>query len=146
MRRAAGVSGSQLSHYFANKESLVRAVIDWQAENMLGFHRSERSPASTRSRRTRSGRPSSSSPAARSRTAAASDPSRASRQDRSGCLRRPNPDLTRVFAEWRDIFRAGLERMQYDGRLDASADPARPAHMLIAAYRRGSLLGRSPAT
>ncbi|MFF3518879.1 hypothetical protein [Streptomyces sp. NPDC002573] len=29
MRRAPGVSGSQLSHYFANKESLVRAVIDW---------------------------------------------------------------------------------------------------------------------
>ncbi|MFJ9755617.1 TetR/AcrR family transcriptional regulator [Streptomyces sp. NPDC101149] len=42
VRRAAGVSGSQLSHYFANKESLVRAVIDWQAESVLGFHRSER--------------------------------------------------------------------------------------------------------
>ncbi|MGW7530609.1 TetR family transcriptional regulator, partial [Streptomyces sp. NPDC054783] len=38
VRRAAGVSGSQLSHYFANKESLVRAVIDWQAEGVLGFH------------------------------------------------------------------------------------------------------------
>ncbi|MFF7191538.1 TetR/AcrR family transcriptional regulator [Streptomyces sp. NPDC008222] len=42
VRRAVGVSGSQLSHYFANKESLVRAVIDWQAESVLGFHRSER--------------------------------------------------------------------------------------------------------
>ncbi|WP_306192760.1 hypothetical protein [Streptomyces sp. MK5] len=42
MRRAAGVRGPQLSHYLANKESLVRAVIDWQAESVLGFHRSER--------------------------------------------------------------------------------------------------------
>ncbi|MGP3938483.1 LmrA/YxaF family transcription factor [Streptomyces sp. 6N106] len=51
-------------------------------------------------------------------------------------------DLTRVLAEWRDIFRAGLERMQYDGRLDASADSARLAHMLMAAYQGGSLLAR----
>ena len=39
LRRAAGVSGSQLSHYFPNKESLVRGVIDWQAASVLGFHR-----------------------------------------------------------------------------------------------------------
>jgi hypothetical protein len=32
--------------------------------------------------------------------------------------------------------------MQHDGRLDASADPARLAHMLIAAYQGGSLLAQ----
>jgi AcrR family transcriptional regulator len=42
LRSAAGVSGSQLTHYFPNKESLVLAVIDWQADSVLGFHRSER--------------------------------------------------------------------------------------------------------
>src|SRR4051794_40016407 len=42
LRGAAGVSGSQLTHYFPTKESLVRAVIDWQADSVLGFHRSER--------------------------------------------------------------------------------------------------------
>ncbi|MEU6370937.1 hypothetical protein ABZ876_35825 [Streptomyces sp. NPDC046931] len=32
--------------------------------------------------------------------------------------------------------------MQYDGRIDASADPAQLAHMLIAAYQGGSLLAQ----
>ena len=31
VRKAAGVSGSQLSHYFAGKDELVQAVIDYQA-------------------------------------------------------------------------------------------------------------------
>lgn len=40
--RAAGISGSELNHYFPTKESLVLAVIEWQAERVLTFHRSER--------------------------------------------------------------------------------------------------------
>src|SRR5262245_21771897 len=42
LRRAAGISGSQLNHYFPTKESLVLAVIEWQADRVLTFHRSER--------------------------------------------------------------------------------------------------------
>src|SRR3954470_15766369 len=42
LRRAAGVSGSQLNHYFPTKESLVLAVIASQAEAVLTFHRGER--------------------------------------------------------------------------------------------------------
>src|ERR687889_2781985 len=42
LRRAAGVSGSQLNHYFPNKESLVLAVIAWQADRVLGLLREER--------------------------------------------------------------------------------------------------------
>jgi Bacterial regulatory proteins, tetR family len=42
LRRAAGISGSQLNHYFPTKESLVLAVIEWQAERVLTFPRSER--------------------------------------------------------------------------------------------------------
>src|SRR5512147_3024865 len=41
LRRAAGVSGSQLNHYFPTKESLVQAVIAWQAQQVLTFHRDE---------------------------------------------------------------------------------------------------------
>ena len=35
VRRAAGVSGSQVSHYFAEKRSLVRAVIAWQIDTVV---------------------------------------------------------------------------------------------------------------
>jgi AcrR family transcriptional regulator len=39
VRKAAGISGSQLSHYFPDKESLVRVVIGWQADTMIGLQR-----------------------------------------------------------------------------------------------------------
>lgn len=38
VRTAAQVSGSQLSHYFADKEDLVQAVIDRQASVIAGNH------------------------------------------------------------------------------------------------------------
>ena len=39
IRSAAGVSGSQLSHYFAGKDELVQAVIGRQAEAIAGNQR-----------------------------------------------------------------------------------------------------------
>src|SRR5690349_4887424 len=42
LRHAADVSGSQINHYFPTKEDLVLAVIAWQAERVLAFHRGER--------------------------------------------------------------------------------------------------------
>jgi TetR/AcrR family transcriptional regulator, transcriptional repressor for nem operon len=39
VRKAAGVSGSQLSHYFAGKDELVQAVIDYQARVIAGNQR-----------------------------------------------------------------------------------------------------------
>src|ERR1700759_5121278 len=35
IRVAAGVSGSQVYHYFTDKQALVRAVIDYQADTVL---------------------------------------------------------------------------------------------------------------
>jgi AcrR family transcriptional regulator len=39
VRSAADVSGSQLSHYFADKPALIRAVLERQIEVVLDFHR-----------------------------------------------------------------------------------------------------------
>jgi AcrR family transcriptional regulator len=39
VRKAASVSGSQLSHYFADKQALIRAVIVHQIGVVLNFHR-----------------------------------------------------------------------------------------------------------
>jgi AcrR family transcriptional regulator len=39
IRSAAGVSGSQLSHYFADKDELVRAVVCYQAGTVTGNQR-----------------------------------------------------------------------------------------------------------
>src|ERR1700733_4875912 len=39
VRQAASVSGSQLSHYFGDKDALIRAVVARQTEILLDFHR-----------------------------------------------------------------------------------------------------------
>jgi AcrR family transcriptional regulator len=39
VRQAASVSGSQLSHYFENKDALIRAVVIHQTDVLLDFHR-----------------------------------------------------------------------------------------------------------
>jgi TetR/AcrR family transcriptional regulator, transcriptional repressor for nem operon len=36
VRAAAGVSSSQIYHYFADKEALVRAVVDYRAQTLVG--------------------------------------------------------------------------------------------------------------
>src|SRR5277367_3012526 len=39
VRAAAEVSGSQMTHYFADKNELVQAVIDYQAETIVNRQR-----------------------------------------------------------------------------------------------------------
>src|ERR1700751_4882978 len=39
VRKAAGVSGSQNTHHFRDKRSLVPALIAWQADTVIGLHR-----------------------------------------------------------------------------------------------------------
>jgi AcrR family transcriptional regulator len=39
LRKAASVSGSQLAHYFADKQALIRAIIVRQIHVVLDFHR-----------------------------------------------------------------------------------------------------------
>src|SRR6201988_3561326 len=39
LRKAASVSGSQLAHYFTDKQALIRAVVARQIDVVLDFHR-----------------------------------------------------------------------------------------------------------
>ncbi|MGW0082131.1 TetR/AcrR family transcriptional regulator [Streptomyces sp. NPDC003393] len=139
LRRAAGVSGSQLNHYFPNKESLVLAVIAWQADRVLTFHRSERF--------------------ARFDTL---DALREwadfyvgyERAYQEGCTLGSlaseiiktdldvHEQLAAAFDQWRNIFREGIERMQHLGRISAEADPAQLANLLLAAFQGGMLLAQ----
>jgi AcrR family transcriptional regulator len=139
LRRAAGVSGSQLNHYFPTKESLVLAVIAWQAERVLTFHRSERFACFDNL-----------------------DAFRAwadfyvgyERAYQEGCSLGSlaseiiktdldvHDELASAFDQWRDIFRDGLERMQQLGRISAEADPTQLANLLLAAYQGGMLLAQ----
>ncbi|MFE4922812.1 TetR/AcrR family transcriptional regulator [Streptomyces sp. NPDC056661] len=139
LRRAAGVSGSQLNHYFPTKESLVLAVIAWQADRVLAFHRSERFARFD-----------------------SLDALRAwadfyvgyERAYQEGCTLGSlaseiiktdldvHDELATAFDQWRDIFRDGIERMQQLGRISAEADPTQLASLLLAAFQGGMLLAQ----
>ncbi|MGW5360573.1 TetR/AcrR family transcriptional regulator [Actinopolymorpha pittospori] len=139
LRRVAGVSGSQLNHYFPTKESLVLAVIAWQAERVLTLHRSERFASFDNL-----------------------DAFRAwadfyvgyERAYQEGCSLGSlaseiiktdldvHDELASAFDQWRDIFRDGIERIQQLGRISAEADPTQLANLLLAAFQGGMLLAQ----
>ncbi|MGW3960069.1 TetR/AcrR family transcriptional regulator [Amycolatopsis sp. NPDC005003] len=139
LRHAAGVSGSQLNHYFPTKESLVLAVIEWQAERVLTFHRSERF---THFDSLDSLREWADHYIAyeRSYQAGCSLGSLASEIIKTDLD--VHAELADAFRQWRDVFRDGLERMQRLGRLTAEADPTRLAHLLLSAFQGGMLLAQ----
>lgn len=137
LRRVAGVSGSQLNHYFPTKESLVLAVIEWQAERVMHFYGGEEFTGFD-------------TIAALRAWVAYYVAHESAYED--GCTLGSlasqiiksdldvHDELAQAFTRWRDIFRDGLQRMQRLGRLDAEADPTQLADLLLAAFQGGMLL------
>lgn len=140
VRAATGASGSQLSHYFPDKRSLVRAVIDWQAETMMGLHddppRGELDSLNA--------------------LRAWAD-SYTSRTDihQGGCsfgslaseIMKTDADahdaIAAGFERWRHVFARGLQAMRERGELRPDADPEQLSYSLAAAFQGGLLLAQS---
>src|ERR1700742_1125507 len=116
LRRAAGISGSQLNHYFPTKESLVLAVVEWQAERVLTFHRSERfiQFESLDSLREWAGFYIAYEHSYQEGCSLGSLASEIIKTDLD-----VRTELASAFQQWRDIFRDGLERMRKSGRISA---------------------------
>jgi AcrR family transcriptional regulator len=140
VRRAAGISGSQLSHYFPDKESLVRAVIAWRADTMIGLQRDP---------------PLSDLDSIAALRAWAS--SYLSNEDvcTGGCsfgslaaeVMKGDLDvgdeIAAGFGRWRDLFERGLTAMRERGELRRTADPGRLAYVLMAAFQGGMMLAQA---
>lgn len=140
IRKATGVSGSQLSRHFPTKESLIRAVIAWRADSVIRAHRI---------------------PALGHLDSFAAlrlwADSYIEREDlcRGGCsygslageVLKNEPgvrgDLADGFERWEDLFRAGLRAMRDRGELAADADPDRLTYVLMAAFQGGMLLNQA---
>jgi TetR/AcrR family transcriptional regulator, transcriptional repressor for nem operon len=137
LRRAAGVSGSQLSHYFPDKESLVRATLAWRAESMMGLREDPpRGPLdSMAALRTWAdsyvGRP-------EVVTGGCSFGSLAAEVLKSDLD--VGDAITDGFARWRAQFKDGLIAMRGRGRLRPDADVDQLATSLMAAFQGGLLL------
>ena len=139
VRKATGVSGSQMTHYFRDKRSLVRAVIAWQADTVIGLHQ----------------QPS----LGRLDTFEALDlwaELNIGRQRELNCEggcsfgslagelaetdAETRADLAAGFTRWEALFRDGLQAMRDRGDLRPEADPAELAAGLLAALQGGMLL------
>lgn len=140
VRKAAGVSGSQLTHYFPDKESLVRAVIARRSEQVLAIGRT---PPEGRL---------DSIPALRQWA-----DFYLQRRDASltGCRfgslasevlksdLNVKDDVATGFERWEGAFREGLTAMRERGELTVDADPERLAYVILAAYQGGMLLAQA---
>jgi AcrR family transcriptional regulator len=139
VRQAAGVSGSQMTHYFRDKHALVRAVIAWRAQSVVELHQQ---PVLGRL---------DSFPALRLWAALNVERQR-QRDCQGGCsfgslageLAEADPgtraDLAAGFDRWESLFRQGLAAMRARGELGQAADPDQLAAALMAALQGGMLL------
>jgi TetR/AcrR family transcriptional repressor of nem operon len=138
VQASAGVSGSQLYHYFANKSELVRAVIARQTEAVLSSQQPLLSKLDSfqslrawrdllvdlqRDRQCQGGCPLGSMASELADTDAAA-----------------RLDLAEAFARWEGAIREGLRAMRQRGELRAGSDPDQLALAILAAVQGGLLL------
>jgi AcrR family transcriptional regulator len=142
VRKSADVSGSQMTHYFQDKRSLVRAVIAFHEENVIRQHRllelgeldsfqalelwAEQNIARQRETSGAGGR----GFASLAGEVADADPG-------------IRADLAAGFVRWEELFRFGLQAMRDRGELRPGADPAVLAAALLASLQGGILLART---
>ena len=139
VRNAAGVGGSQLSHYFADKRDLTREVIASRTNDVITFH-------------TQPQLGSLDSLAALRAWADACVAEAESVYLRGGCVYgslagelleaddEVLDDLAAGYERWLALFQEGLTTMRRRGRLTANADPRHLAVALVAAHQGGTML------
>jgi AcrR family transcriptional regulator len=140
VRQAAGVSGSQLSHYFPDKHALLTAVVTRQTEVLLDFHRQ---PALrnldtfddfeqwVELTMTFSGR------RARNKAMPTFGALAGQLSKHDEAIREL---LSDGYRQWVSLIRGGLTRMKKNGLLVKEADLAALANVLVSAHEGGSLI------
>ena len=141
VQAAAGVSASQVYHYFADKRSLTRAVIDYQTNAILKFQE----PVLARL---------DSLDALRSWAAVIVDIQR-SNGFRGGCPlgslaselaendSAAREDIAASYRRWQDAIRGGLAAMRGRGELVENADVDKLATALLTTLQGGLLLAKA---
>jgi TetR/AcrR family transcriptional repressor of nem operon len=141
VKRAAGVSSSQLYHYFSDQQALVTAVIARQTDLVLGFQEPHliavESGATLRAWRDAV------VTVVDARGGAGGCPLGSLSSELSGRDDAHRAALAESFGRWEGAIRGGLERMRDRGELPDSADPEELALALLAALQGGLLLSQA---
>jgi TetR/AcrR family transcriptional regulator, transcriptional repressor for nem operon len=138
VRNAAEVSSSQLYHYFKDKMALVRAVIAYQTDAVLGAQGEflEKLDSMQALRRWRDLLVRNQ----RGLRCAGGCPLGSLSSEIAEIAPEFRMDLNRAFARWEDGICSGLRAMHARGELRKGADPDRLATALLAAVQGGLLL------
>ena len=138
VRDAAGVSSSQLYHYFADKQDLVRAVVEHQAQNVVDNQRAQDLSTLAAFRKWK-------------RDLLADEKLR---KGQGGCpLGSLGADLAETdpmsrenvalgFRRWAAVIEQGLDRMRDSGELPSRTDTRQLSVGILAALQGGLLLGQ----
>lgn len=141
VRAAAGVSGSQVTHYFEDKRALVRGVIAWRRDELVSLH--------TQGELTRLD-----SFQALQDWADINVQFQVDNNCFGGCIfgslvgellpadEDIRADLVAVYDEWIALLRSALAAMRARGELRLDADPRHLARVLVAAQQGGSQLAQ----
>jgi TetR/AcrR family transcriptional repressor of nem operon len=140
VRQEAGISGSQLSHYFPDKESLLRAVLAWRTDTMIGLHRNL-PPGELDSVAALRAWADSYTQRADFSIGGCSFGSLAAEVMKSDLDVRD--EIAAGFGRWHNLFERGLTAMQERGDLRRTANPGELAYALMAAFQGGMLLSQS---
>ena len=145
VRDAAGISGSQLYHYFDSKQALIRAVITRQADAVgadgdlpqigaLDSHEALRAWADAAIERQgqNDGRGECNLGTLAGELSVSDEESRA--------------ELSTGFLRWKELLRDGLRHMQERGELQPDADVGELAYALLAALQGGTLMAQTLRT
>jgi AcrR family transcriptional regulator len=141
VRDAAGVSSSQVYHYFADKDDLTRAVIAFQSEAILS------SQASSLARLDSLGALRAWRDvvvgAARQQGGAGGCPLGSLSSELSDDHLWARASLAASFSAWSEAIRAGLSAMTGNGTLSRDTDPGQLALALLAAVQGGLILAQA---
>jgi len=144
VRDAAGVSSSQIYHYFADKDDLTRAVIAFQTDTILSYQApslaSLDSPGALRAWRDVV------VDAARQQHGTGGCPLGSLSSELSDDHPWARDALAASFTAWSEAIRAGLAAMTANGILLPDTDPGRLALALLATVQGGLLLAQAQRT
>jgi TetR/AcrR family transcriptional repressor of nem operon len=134
VRKAAGVSGSQMTHYFEDKKTLIRAVVTHQADTVVA------SLGSLDSFDALDAWADMNVEVLRARHCAGGCLLGSLAAEVVECDAEARVNAERGFERWEELLRDGLTAMRDRGDLRPEADPSQLALALLAAVQGGALL------
>jgi TetR/AcrR family transcriptional regulator, transcriptional repressor for nem operon len=137
VRKAAGVSGSQMTHYFEDKQTLIRAVVTHQADRIVT---SQARLGNLDSFDALDAWANLNVEILRARHCAGGCRLGSLAAEVVECDAEARTNAERGFERWEALLRDGLTAMRDRGDLRPEADPSQLALALLAAVQGGALL------